>query len=51
MAGLTDQAGGMKVSGGEAIEHAHQAWQEINGAPDRCAARRGGGKAPGQAGG
>ena len=28
MAGLTDQAGGMKVSGGEAIEKAHQAWQE-----------------------
>jgi hypothetical protein len=28
MAGLTDQAGGMKVSGGEAIERAHQAWQE-----------------------
>ena len=28
MAGLTDQAGGMKISGGEAIEKAHQAWQE-----------------------
>jgi hypothetical protein len=28
MAGLTDQAGGMKVTGGEAIEKAHQAWQE-----------------------
>jgi hypothetical protein len=28
MAGLTDQAGGMKVSGGEAIEKAHRAWQE-----------------------
>ena len=28
MAGLTDQAGGMKVSGGGAIERAHQAWQE-----------------------
>jgi hypothetical protein len=28
MAGLTDQAGGIKVSGGEAIEKAHQAWQE-----------------------
>ncbi len=28
MAGLTDQAGGMKVTGGEAIERAHQAWQE-----------------------
>jgi hypothetical protein len=28
MAGLTDQAGGMKVGGGEAIERAHQAWQE-----------------------
>jgi hypothetical protein len=28
MAGLTDQAGGMKVAGGEAIERAHQAWQE-----------------------
>jgi hypothetical protein len=28
MAGLTDQAGGMKVVGGEAIERAHQAWQE-----------------------
>ncbi len=28
MASLTDQAGGMKVSGGEAIERAHQAWQE-----------------------
>jgi hypothetical protein len=28
MAGLTDQASGMKLSGGEAIERAHQAWQE-----------------------
>ncbi len=28
MAGLTDQASGSKVSGGEAIERAHQAWQE-----------------------
>jgi hypothetical protein len=28
MAGLTDQAGGMKVTGGEAVERAHQAWQE-----------------------
>ncbi len=28
MAGLTDQASGAKVSGGEAIERAHQAWQE-----------------------
>lgn len=28
MAGLTDQAGGMKVTGSEAIEKAHQAWQE-----------------------
>ena len=28
MAGLTDQAGGMKVGGGEAMERAHQAWQE-----------------------
>ena len=28
MGGLTDQAGGMKVIGGEAIERAHQAWQE-----------------------
>lgn len=28
MAGLTDQASGMKMSGGEAIERAHQAWQE-----------------------
>ncbi len=28
MAGLTDQASGMKVGGGEAIERAHQAWQE-----------------------
>lgn len=28
MAGLTDQASGMKVSGEEAIERAHQAWQE-----------------------
>lgn len=28
MAGLTDQAGGMKVSSGEAIERAHHAWQE-----------------------
>ncbi len=28
MAGLTDQASGAKVSGGEAIEKAHQAWQE-----------------------
>jgi hypothetical protein len=28
MAGLTDQAGGMKISGGEAIERAHLAWQE-----------------------
>jgi hypothetical protein len=27
MAGLTDQAEGMKVGGGEAIERAHQAWQ------------------------
>jgi hypothetical protein len=27
MAGLTDQADGMKVVGGEAIERAHQAWQ------------------------
>lgn len=28
MAGLTDQAGGRRVTGGEAIERAHQAWQE-----------------------
>ncbi len=28
MAGLTDQASGAKVSGGEAIQRAHQAWQE-----------------------
>jgi Domain of unknown function (DUF3786) len=28
MAGLTDQASGKKVSGSEAIERAHQAWQE-----------------------
>jgi hypothetical protein len=28
MAGLTDQASGARVSGGEAIERAHQAWQE-----------------------
>lgn len=28
MTGLTDQASGAKVSGGEAIERAHQAWQE-----------------------
>jgi hypothetical protein len=28
MTGLTDQAGGIKVTGGEAIEKAHQAWQE-----------------------
>jgi len=28
MAGLTDQASGAKVGGGEAIERAHQAWQE-----------------------
>jgi hypothetical protein len=28
MGGLTDQAGGMKVTGGEAVEKAHQAWQE-----------------------
>jgi hypothetical protein len=28
MAGLTDQASGAKVSGGEAIERAHQAWQD-----------------------
>jgi hypothetical protein len=28
MGGLTDQAGGMKVTGGEAIEKAHLAWQE-----------------------
>ena len=28
MAGLTDQADGIKVTGGEAIERAHQAWQE-----------------------
>lgn len=28
MAGLTDQAGGMVVTGGEAVERAHQAWQE-----------------------
>lgn len=28
MAGLTDQAGGMKVVGGEAIDRAHRAWQE-----------------------
>jgi hypothetical protein len=28
MAGLTDQAGGIKATGGEAIEKAHQAWQE-----------------------
>jgi len=28
MAGLTDQASGSKVSGGEASERAHQAWQE-----------------------
>jgi len=28
MAGLTDQASGKRVTGGEAIERAHQAWQE-----------------------
>ncbi len=28
MASLTDQAGGKQVTGGEAIEKAHQAWQE-----------------------
>src|SRR5512139_412692 len=28
MSGLTDQASGARVSGGEAIERAHQAWQE-----------------------
>ena len=28
MAGLTDKASGAKVTGGEAIERAHQAWQE-----------------------
>jgi Domain of unknown function (DUF3786) len=28
MAGLTDQAGGLRANGGEAIERAHQAWQE-----------------------
>src|SRR5512143_2818941 len=28
MAGLTDQASGAKVTGGEAIQRAHQAWQE-----------------------
>jgi hypothetical protein len=28
MAGLTDQASGAKLTGGEAIERAHQAWQE-----------------------
>jgi hypothetical protein len=28
MASLTDQAGGIRRSGGEAIEKAHQAWQE-----------------------
>jgi len=28
MAGLTDQASGAKISGGEAIERAHNAWQE-----------------------
>jgi hypothetical protein len=28
MGGLTDQASGLKVTGGEAIGHAHQAWQE-----------------------
>jgi hypothetical protein len=28
MGGLTDQAGGMKVTSGEAIEKAHLAWQE-----------------------
>jgi Domain of unknown function (DUF3786) len=28
MAGLTDQAGGERVTGGEAIDKAHQAWQE-----------------------
>ncbi len=28
MAGLTDQASSTKVTGGEAIERAHQAWQE-----------------------
>ncbi len=28
MAGLTDQASGLKPTGGEAIERAHQAWQE-----------------------
>lgn len=28
MAGLTDQASGMKISGSEAVERAHQAWQE-----------------------
>ena len=28
MAGLTDQASGARMTGGEAIERAHQAWQE-----------------------
>jgi hypothetical protein len=28
MGGLTDQAGGKKVTGGEAVERAHQTWQE-----------------------
>ncbi len=28
MAGLTDQASGSKLSGGEAVERAHRAWQE-----------------------
>jgi hypothetical protein len=28
MAGLTDQANGNRITGGEAIEKAHQAWQE-----------------------
>lgn len=28
MAGLTDQASGKRIAGGEAIERAHQAWQE-----------------------
>ncbi|HEX9092012.1 MAG TPA: DUF3786 domain-containing protein [Anaerolineales bacterium] len=28
MASLTDQASGMKMSGGKAVERAHQAWQE-----------------------
>jgi hypothetical protein len=55
MAGLTDQASGMKVTGGEAIERAHQAWQEsmlrqlevlradiLATQPDRLAANCGG---------